>query len=77
MPKSLRKVLFTKFLEKGQVESTLSDEGFFHKWGKDVVINDNKYYNVTVAIVEVPTGEVFCVPPDALTFIESVENISL
>ncbi len=50
------------------------DNGSFHCWGKTYEESDNGGCEYTVAIVELPDGQVVTVNPDDLVFLNKKEG---
>ena len=79
-----RKVKFKKWIpaviypgfrlpEKGTGcwENEFTNEGLFHQWASAYKESSAGYGNYTVALVELPTGEIESVLPSNLKFIDS------
>jgi hypothetical protein len=65
----LRPAKFTAFYNGEEViYITIAKDGYFHRWADDAFAdNTDKYFQRVVGIVEATDGEIYKVPPEALT----------
>jgi len=50
-----------------------SGKGEFHKWGSDIGSEDDKYFQITFAVVEDDNGQVHRIPENCVQFQQQKE----
>lgn len=70
MNNSLRKVDYSAYYTINGVEyAKAPKKGFFHSWGHDYVVENEKAFALTFGIIEdEETGQIFKVPVDRIQF---------